>query len=103
MARKPGLARQPVALHCNSGACAVTPALVDDETWPELRCSDAWQCWGMLPCLPVQVQPLPASRPGHLTARHAAPIPEAPSWFLPSKSPVSFPPLRVRLCAAGGA
>lgn len=27
MARKPGLARQSVASHCGSGACAVTPAL----------------------------------------------------------------------------
>lgn len=48
MARKPGLARQPVAFHCGSGACAVTPALADDETWPERRCSDTGQHGGML-------------------------------------------------------
>lgn len=80
MARKPGLARQPVASHCGSGACTVTPAPADDETWPERRCSDGWQRWGTRPGLPVG---------GRMTLDSFGPWPPAPMQ-LPGPRPTGL-------------
>lgn len=93
MARKPGLARLPVASHRGSGACPVTPAPAGDETWPELRCRDAWRCWGTLLHLPGGERGAcswPACSPGR--ALCLVPSQMLPT-VLPSDGPTPFPPL----------
>lgn len=88
MARKPGLARQPVASPRGPGACTVTPAPAGDETWPELRSGAARRCWGP-PRLPgaERVARGPMQLPGPGPARLLTwpssplrPIPNAPNW-----------------------
>lgn len=95
MARKPGLARQPVASARGSGACTVTPAPASDETWPQLRCGAAWGCWGTPLCLPgaecaawpcatPRTEAGPAAHLAHLsTCSPSQMLPTAPNWSAP--------------------